>query len=662
MLSDGSVTARGATRDRSLTSRRWRLLSFCLLIGASLAISACGSSNSPASSKETTNLNKAATNLGTVLYGTLPPVGTPVSGGIITQGQLTGETPTYIFPIAPGANSSTGTFSLLTELNMPLYAGPTGAEPKINYALSAAAGPPVGSNGDKTYTVTLKSGLKFSNGTAITSKDVLFWYYLVRAAVDESPANWGQYSPPEFPEDVTSASAPTPTTVVFNLNKAYNPGFFLNNQLADTNGGAYPLPSTVWNVDSATGAHLNNWTNIAVAKKIYDYLNKQGSSVATFASDPLWQDGSGPFKLKSFSATNSSYSLVPNPNYGGSPKSIAAGVNVETYTDFTSELNAVKSGSLDVMVGLDPSQLPQVPQLKTQGIAVFGGPSWGWFGGQINFLDTTDDFNKVISQLYVRQAIDRLTDQPGIINGVYKGAAVTAYGPTPTAPISPYAPSDAATAPYPYSPSAAVALLKSHGWKVVPGGQTTCAKAGTAADECGAGIPVGTPIKFVWANVPSSVSTTGPLESEVLASEAKTAAGINITLQTKEFSFLIASYNDQNPAGLKDKNDWGINNYGGLFEDDYPTQDGVENPGAGFNIGSFDDPTANKLMKDSVFSTNPDAVKTEASYFENNPPVIYLPDEDYLLAVNTKAVGGQPDGWTSMTQQQWFPQYWYTVK
>ena len=45
----------------------------------------------------------------------------------------------------------------------------------------------------------------------------------------------------------------------------------------------------------------------------------------------------------------------------------------------------------------------------------------------INFKDKTDDFNNVIAQLYVRQAIDYLIDQPAIIKGVYKGAAVPAY-------------------------------------------------------------------------------------------------------------------------------------------------------------------------------------------------------------------------------------------
>jgi peptide/nickel transport system substrate-binding protein len=632
---------------------RWTTTS-ALIVGAALAVAACGSSST------TNGVNKASASLGTVIYGTLPAVGTPTQGGTIVQGQLTGQTPTYIFPIAPGANTSTGTISFLSELFMPLYAGPTGAEPKVDYALSAASGPPVPSNGGKTYTVPLKTGLKWSNGKPIVANDFLFEYYELKAAIKESPSNWGQYVPGEFPNSVTSITAPDTHTIVINLNQAYNPGFFLNNQLQDTNN-VYPIPSTDWNVASAGGPHLD-FTNPANAKKIYDYLNKAGGSVASFGTNPLWQVVSGPFKLKSFSATNSSYTLVPNPSYGGAPKAAFSELQTQTYTGFTSELNAMKSGSVDVGVGIDPSQLAEVPSLKTQGITVFGGPGWGWFGGIINFKDTTNHFDKVISQLYIRQAIAHLTDQPGIIKGVYKGAAVAAYGPVPSAPTSPYTPGNAVSAPYPYDPAAAVTLLKSHGWKVVPNGQTTCASPGTAASECGAGIPKGTPIKFVWANQPIATATTGVLESEALASEAKQAAGINIVLQTKSFNFLTANYNNQNPAAVKYTNDWGVNNYGGLFEDYYPTQDGVDNPGGGFNLGSYNDPTANKLIQASVFGGDPNAVKTEATYLTAQMPVFYLPDLDYLVAVNQKRVGGPAPGWTAMTQQQWFPQYWYVVK
>ena len=166
----------------------------------------------------------------------------------------------------------------------------------------------------------------------------------------------------------------------------------------------------------------------------------------------------------------------------------------------------------------------------------------------------------------------------------------------------------------------------------------------------------------MWANVPESVSSTGALESEAIASQAKKSAGIVIKLQTKTFNFLTENYNNANPAAAKYTNDWGVNNYGGLFMNFYPTASGVWNEGAGFNTGSYNDPKANQLINASVHSGNADAVKTEADYFAKNPPVFFMPDYDYLLAVNIKKVAGPSKGWTSMTQQQWFPQYWYVVK
>jgi peptide/nickel transport system substrate-binding protein len=653
-------SAHAGTRRGAHHGRSRRRLAVAAIAGVSaLALAACGSSSSSSGGGGGGGGGTVNSSLGTVLYGSLPAPGTPKPGGTITQGQLTGQTPTYIFPIAPGAQTSTGTISFLSELFMPLYAGPTGAEPKVDYPLSAA-NPPLFSNGDKTVTIPIKPGLKWSNGAPVDASDVIFWFDLLKAALKESSANWGQYSPGLMPDNVKSITSKGKYDVVMQLDKPYNPGFFLNNNLQDTDN-VYPLPSTAWNVAAANGPHLD-YTNPANAKKIYDYLNKAGASVATFASNPLWKVVDGPFKLQSFSATNSSYNLVPNPNYGGTPKSTAKQVSVQTYTGFTSELNAMKGGSLDVAVGIDPSQLAEAPGLKSQGIDIFGGPGWGWFGGQVNFKDTTNHFDKVISQLYVRQAIDHLINQPAIIKGVYKGAAVAAYGQTPSAPTSPYAPPSATHPTYPFDPAAAVSLLKAHGWKVVPNGTTTCQSAGTSSSECGAGIPKGTPLSFVWANQPQAVSTTGALESEVIASEAKQAAGINIQLQTKTFNFLVSNYNDANPAAAKFTNDWGVNNFGGLYTDYYPTGEGTWNPGAGFNTGAYNDPQANALMNASVHSGNVNAVKSEATYISAHLPVFWMPDGDYLLAVNSKRVGSQPDGWTSMTQQQWYPQYWYSIK
>ena len=152
---------------RSTAGRlRRRLGTGAVLATTVLAVAACGSSNSSTSGGAGGGGNGTVnSDLGTRLYGTLPPVGTPKPGGTVTQGQLTGQTPTYIFPIAPGAQTSTGTISFLSSLFMPLYGGPTGARPQVDFDLSAA-NPPKFTDGDKTVTIPIKPGLKWTNGAA----------------------------------------------------------------------------------------------------------------------------------------------------------------------------------------------------------------------------------------------------------------------------------------------------------------------------------------------------------------------------------------------------------------------------------------------------------------------------------------------------------------
>ncbi|HET9719498.1 MAG TPA: ABC transporter substrate-binding protein [Solirubrobacteraceae bacterium] len=617
----------------------------------SLAIAACGSSTS--SVKNTTQAS-----LGTSLYGTLPTAGTPsTAGGTINLGQISGQTPTYIFPVTPGAFTNTQNGQLISDLFLPVYNGPNGAKPEDNTQISLAD-PPVESNGGKTYTITVRPGFKWSDGKPVDANDIVFGFDLLNAAVKESPANWGQYVPGEFPQSVTSIKAIGTNKVQINLNKAYNPGFFLYNQLQDTNYGLFALPSTAWNIDALGGPHLD-YTNPANAKKIYDFLNKQAQKLSTWQTSPLWSDVDGPYKLKSFNTTSSAYQLVPNPNYGGSPKASLT-LNYETFTSSTAEFDALKSGTLDIG-SLDPTQLSQAPTLKRMGYSIFGGPSWGWFGGIINFKDTTNDFNHVIAQQYVRGVIQSLINEPAIIKAVYKGAAVASYGPTPSAPLSPYTSTSSTQPTYPFNPAAAAKVLKAHGWNVKPGGTTTCAKAGTAANECGAGIPVGTPISFTWANLPQSTSTTGIGESTILASEAKQVAGINIQLASKTFNFLTSNYNDQNPAASKYTNDWGVNNYGGLFMNYYPSQSGVWNPGGGFNLGDFNDPTVNSAIDAAVHSVNAKAVEAENNAEAKALPVFFFPDSDTLAAVS-KRVGGPASSFTILTQQASQPQYWYIKK
>jgi peptide/nickel transport system substrate-binding protein len=450
--------------------------------------------------------------------------------------------------------------------------------------------------------------------------------------------------------------------VVLRLRHAVNPSWFTTDQLQDVGAGVYPLPSSDWNVASAQGEHISDWaTNPADALKIYRYLQSEGVDKPAFVSNPLWKVVDGPFRLKYFNASNGGYDLVPNAAYSLRPKARASNISVLTFSGPAAMLKALEAGRLQIS-SLDPStQLGAIRKLRRDGVSVFGGPGWGWFGGVINFKDTTDDFDKVIGQPYMRGVLAELVDQVSIIKRVYHGWAVPAYGPAPTTPRSPYVAATATRASWPYDPAKAVATLRAHGWHVIPGGQTTCQRAGTAVNECGAGIPAGTPIRFVWANVSSSISPVGARESRIFANDARRAAGIDVSFVTGSFSFLTAEYNDQNPAAGQYVDDWGVNNYGGALTDFYPTQQGLLGGGGSLNLGAYSDATAERMMRASVASPSAKAIDSEVSYLGRTYPVLYMPDQDWIVAVS-HSVGGPADAFRAMTQQQYAFQLLYRVK
>ena len=76
----------------------------------------------------------------------------------------------------------------------PLYWPNQGVSAAIDAAMSLAK-PPVSSNGDKTVTVTMNASYKWSDGQPVSARDVAFDIDLIRAAVAESPGNWGRTIP-----------------------------------------------------------------------------------------------------------------------------------------------------------------------------------------------------------------------------------------------------------------------------------------------------------------------------------------------------------------------------------------------------------------------------------------------------------------------------------
>jgi peptide/nickel transport system substrate-binding protein len=223
-------------------------------------------------------------------------------------------------------------------------------------------------------------------------------------------------------------------------------------------------------------------------------------------------------------------------------------------------------------------------------------------------------------------------------------------------PTSPYSPANAVKNPYPFSITAAANLLKSHGWKVVPGGVSTCAKPGTGSGECGSGIPAGTKLTFnvLYVNDPA---ITGEMLTD-WASDAK-KVGIGVTLQAGTFNHVVDVADD--PGSPKTINQWAMSDYGGFTDEPYPTTFGIFNTAGSDNGGFYNSAEANKLINESVSGGNPAAVKGEASYLTEQQPSLFQPNADFIVVWKDN-VSGQPAAIQAMTQYYLNTELMYLTK
>jgi len=96
-------------------------------------------------------------------------------------------------------------------------------------------------------------------------------------------------------------------------------------------------------------------------------------------------------------------------------------------------------------------------------------------------------------------------------------------------------------------------------------------------------------------------------------------------------------------------NQWAVLAAGGFYLPNYPTTLGIFSTGGSLNGGFYSNPEADKLIHASVTSTNPAAVKAEASYLTRQQPSLFQPNFDFI-AVWKDNVSGQPAAFEALTQ------------
>ncbi len=137
--------------------------------------------------------------------------------------------------------------------------------------------------------------------------------------------------------------------------------------------------------------------------------------------------------------------MVPNKAYSGPVKPKLSAIKFVPFTSDSAEYTALKTGQVDV--GNIPTQdLPQkpadaaLPATNPLGSGYYLQPfySYGIQYAQPNFNNPQVGF--LVRQLYIRQALQYVVDQPGISKAIWRGYATPTSGPAPTTVPNPYAP------------------------------------------------------------------------------------------------------------------------------------------------------------------------------------------------------------------------------
>lgn len=287
----------------------------------------------------------------------------PTRGGSLVEGEV--GNPRFVNPLLALSDSDRD-LTALTFAGL-MGEGPQGLRPVLaeSYTIS-----PDG----KTYTFTLRKGIKFTDGTPITADDVVFTVGKAQDPALKSPelANWANIR----------AEAVDARTVRFTLPKAYAPF------LEDTTLGI--LPAHVWK---------------SVSNEQFPFDKR--------IAEPV---GDGPFKVahvvRNRAGVITEYDLVANGGYAlGRP--YLDRIAFKFYPSSEELATAYKDGRIDSAYGIAEPGAKTAPYSRVFGV----------------FFNQSA--NKALAQLEVRKALSIAIDRDALTQDILGGYATPLMGPVP---------------------------------------------------------------------------------------------------------------------------------------------------------------------------------------------------------------------------------------
>jgi peptide/nickel transport system substrate-binding protein len=544
-------------------------------------------------------------------------------------------TPNWILPLGIPGHLASYNSSIYELLYVPLYSyngtsGTVAMDPK-----SSAAQPPKYSADGKTVTVTLKD-LTWSDGKKLSTRDVEFWYNLVKA----NKTKWGGYAKGRLPDNITTFTAKDDKTFELTLDKAYNPDWFTANQLYNIR----PMPQAAWDKTAADGPVGDHDRTEAGAQQVFDFLVSQAKDLPSYQTNPLWKTVDGPFTVQEY-GTGGQVTLAKNPKYTGEDAAKLDKVSFKPFTSADAEFNVLQTNGIDYGY-LASANLNQRSALEQKGYTV--SPWKGWAITYIPYNFNNPQAGAIFKQLYVRQAIQHAVDQTSIVKNIWRDMAVAGYGPVPQDESSPFISDTQKNNPYPFDIAKGKELLESHGWTIGGDGVATC----TAPDKCGPGIAAGTPLRLTL------LAESGSKETDNMMAELKSSLskiGVAIDLKQAPLNTVLGS----SKACTADQPEcsWQLSFFGtqgSWYFPAYPSGERIFGTGATSNLGSYTDPKADELIAASTSTADTASMKAYSDYLTKELPVIWLPNPVYQISAIKKNVNvGVQDPLASMQPQRW---------
>jgi peptide/nickel transport system substrate-binding protein len=573
----------------------------------------------------------------------------PLKGGTAVLSEPPAQTPNYIFPFMdPSVSTNQNLFDFTYLMYRPLYWFGYGSQPVVNTSLSLASTPTFSG---RNVTINLKN-YKWSNGTPVTAQDVMFWINMMKAV----PQDWFGSVPGGFPTNVSSIKVVSSTELTMTMNKQYSSTWFLYNNLSQIT----PMPAA-W--DRTASGPSNCDTTVSDCAAVYAYLAGQAKDLSTYATSPIWGIVDGPWKLSAFNA-DGHVTFVPNKSYSGPVKPKLSAFEEVPFTTDSAEYDVMQSSSSSTKIDygyIPASDLPSksagssagANPLSSKGYTLAPLYAWGIGFYVMNFQSTTGN-GPIIRQLYFRQAMAYLMDQQGVISGPLRGYGSVTVGPVGSTPVSKFLSAQGKQGdPFPFSIAKAKALLTSHGWKVVPGGATSCVDPA----KCGPGIAQGKTLDF---NFPYA-SGLSWLASEMTELQSNAAqVGIKLNIEPQPIN-QVTSVAAANCVAVKVSCDWDMANFEGFtFSPDYlPTGDVLYKTGATSNYGAYSDAQNDAMIDKTLTSSNLSYMYSWQDYLAKQLPFEWQPFPAYQITeIANNLKGALPQSPTLSIN----PENWYFVK